>query len=413
MSKFGDDLRRIVRYQELLDLINGENGTADQTEKGAIDGARGIAYGNGSTVNGSTTGTPGVTKPDGGGIKPNPIVDVGTTDGESSATDAAKDVLDNDKIENTDDLSDPDNSLRDGWYDLESLLDGAVDALGKYPPAPNSNIAINALTGLTDSAATRALVIHLKEAANAFIAPSDRESSNQRVDEDGFEQGIYYQCTTGLSIQYSSSLSGIKEAAQNDTNAAGSTSPYAPWTFDSWRSASNPAITVDPPSSANIGVTRYMHLTPAIPGSGITILLPTAALSCFSSPPTDPYVCTITGQAVLWADLGATQLAFQTSQSSATAPFSSGKEGLFVPHPYDDNIPPEFVDGVSIIDAKTTDGDDVRIGPLHYGGWYAHYSTAGVPTGDATANSVLIINANRTHGGFVTPNQLLRMLPPA
>jgi hypothetical protein len=401
MSKLGDDLRRIVRYQELLDLINSENGTADQTEKGAIDGARGIAYGNGSTVNGSATGTPGVTKPDGGGIKPNPIVDVGTGDGESGATDGAKDVLDNDKIENTDDLSDPDNSLRDGWYDLESLLDGAVDALGKYPPAPNSNIAINALTGLTDSAATRALVIHLKEAANAFIAPSDRESSNERVEDSEYEQGTFYQALVPTLTEFTTAM----EAANAIAAYTDLTSPFAPTSFSSWQGG--------PPT---IGDSPKYPLFIDSRGPPAFTISPVYAAACdgsFGAPPTSPYVCPIIAPAVLWADLGATQLAFKTSQSSSIAPFSASKDGQFIPHPYDDNIPSDFVDGVSIIDAKTTNGDDVRIGPLHYGGWYAHYSTGGVPTGDATANSVLIINANRTHGGFVTPNQLLRMLPPA
>ncbi len=62
----------------------------------------------------------------------------------------------------------------------------------------------------------------------------------------------------------------------------------------------------------------------------------------------------------------------------------------------------------------TSQGDDVRLGPIRQDGCDMYYRdplNSNLPVGNDTDNSVLIINNNRTHGGFITPNQLTKLLP--
>lgn len=397
MSKYGDDIRRISRYQELLDLIR-QNKLTEQDKKDVIDGQRGIAY---AAVNGATsaiTGTPGVTKPDNDGITPpvdKPRVDV-PDDGDSNN--------DNDSVGDSD-LSDSDNTDRDGWYDADSLLSGDKDEYGKYPPKPGDGLNINSLTGLSDS--TRPIITHLKEAANAFIGPNDRDDANQFVADPAYTPGFFYRVNNAGGSNFEDVPTPAAAITSGTNYLDGVLTPdRLPVSFVGWFTTGGSAST--PPDT--VGVPKNMRFEDAL-GNLINDSVNYLACTITSS----IYACPIVSVGVAWADLGATQMAWTTEVSARVDPFEYNMAGKFNPHPYDGNVPTSLQNGTSSLDLTTNQSNTVRIGPLGSDGWYAAYtdSLGGSIAGDANSATVLKINADRSHGGFITPNALAKILPPS
>ncbi len=399
MSKYGDDIRRISKYQELLDLIRQNKNSVNQTTKAAVDGARGVAYG-GNGVS-TSKGTPGDTSPDNNDVtdKRDTRQDV-KRDGESKVGD--------DDINHVgdSDISSLDNTNRDGWYDIDSAVQAAKDALGKYPPTEGNPQKIDALTGLLTPGG-RKIVAIFKEAGLGMLGPDDRDSANEKVTDPGYTPGFYFRANNGggSTVQ---DIRTAAEAVQSGKEYLDSAlpSPRPPVTFLDWYDSTNTSP-APPPSIVNTsGFMRYEDTLSNVSSLTATYLACSTASDLFS--------CPVVGPAVLWADLGATQIAWCTLISAIYPPFNAEMNGKFVTHPYDDNIPSEYINGASILNLETSLSNTVQIGPLGGGGWYAGYtdSLGGAFSGNANDASILKINANRTHGGFISPNQLNRLLPP-
>ncbi len=165
MSNYGDDIRRISRYEKLLKLINEGKGTADQSDKGEIPGGKGVSYANGSNNKTSAGGS----LPNNGGAFGSGEFSTGQGDGVS----VGNQLLDGVNSQgNSGNLTNPDNTQKDGWYDLASILNGVKDVYDKG--VPTTGQLINSLTGIQTDDATRDLLIHLKDAAFAFVPPDTR-----------------------------------------------------------------------------------------------------------------------------------------------------------------------------------------------------------------------------------------------
>ncbi len=407
MSTFGDDIRTISRYNELLQLIRSDKGTVNQVTKGAINGARGIAYGIGGSVrNVNVTSTPGGTKP----VGPLPRktdgdpTDTGNKDGTTGAVDGAKDALDAATDSgSSSDLNSGDNTNKDGWYDLQSLLDGAKDGLGKFPPSGDE--VVNTLTGLQTDDETRNLIIHVRDAAVSFLAPDDRDGGLETVSDPDWDINYYYEGQSFADTLYESTfnraghvgaqsiigypitggfVSQVVEIGGTPSPITGNGDYFIQYYVEGGISDGGPYNSV-------VLVFRHSCTSPGNPSN-----------YCLLSAPDMPFS----------SDLGATQLGWVGLLSATIAPFFYGTLGRFIPNPYDINVPTQYADGSSILDIKTLSGDPVRIGPLRDGGWYVYYRDGSdLPLGDATANTVYTIGNNRTTNGFITPNQLATKLP--
>lgn len=404
ISKFGEDIRRISRYQELLDKIRQLESGIEQLPKAAITGIRSIAYTSSSAA--AVTGTPGVTKPDDNGVDTNPTDDKGEEDGEDKLDKDGQNVTDSSTSAALDSL---DNSERDGWYDLDSILQGAKDGLGKVPPTNND--VINTITGAS-TAAGRQMVIHLRPAETSFIGnastPDGENSFYSEVDPD-WDQDYYY-----TALNFTGSVDGptFDMAGEALANAMiGYHLPAIPGSVidrvDYVGSIHGPF-----PSSGDYQI-EYYYSVGATQTGPIANNIAVTVHDC-SAPGNPSPSCLIVGPNIAtWTDMLATQLAWVEALTPTLTPIPYDYVGRFVPHPYDVNVPTEYEEGASILDLVTENGSDARIGPLANGGFYAYYSDgAGAPTGDANAASVYIINPNKTPGGYITPTALSKMLPP-
>ena len=396
MSKFGDDIRRISKYQELLDLIRQTGSDVNQSTKGAINGARGIAYG----LDGAgTKGTPGVTLPNNNKATPvDSKVSTGTKEGEKEAVDSAKTAMNaGTKGGAGGDLGSLDNTDRDGWYDADSILQGVKDGFNKVPPVNNK--VINAITGLVN-AAGRKIIAHLRDAAISMIGPDDLADINQQVTDPTYIPGYYYVTVgagPGGDLAY-------KEPTQqliiNDIIA--SWAQYLapgrnPAVFDGWQTV--------PPSLSSHPVNAKIQDPTGNYLISVDVITCSTGGNIRACPIVPPYAA--------WTTLGATQLGWITAISPVTGPFFYSQMGRFMPHPYDSSVPPEFADGASILDLISAAGNTVRLGPLAAGGWYLYYRDAitGLPTGSVDSESVYTVHDDRTPGSFITPTALSKLLP--
>lgn len=404
MSKFGDDIRRISRYQELLDMIRQQEGAVTQVDKAAIDGARAIVYGQYNTAK---KGTPGVTTPDN---------NTATTDEDKEKDEGKEEGKDKITLDDptsiteaatSEALSSLDNSDRDGWYDLTSLLNGAKDGLGKSPPTDSD--LINSITGVA-TAAGRAVVLHLRGAERSFVGSGNAANGSSVWDaapDPDWQQGYYYTANNFAGTAQGETFNRAGKAVAdmmlgyNIPAIPGSTITRVDYV----------SSTINPSTGNGDYTVEYYYTVGSTVTGPITNNIGVTRGTCLGVDNPSPY-CVLSAPGVTWEDLGATQLAWVNSISTLLAPIAKEYIGRFTPHPQDVNVPSNFKLGVSILDLKTTGGSNVRLGPLADGGWYAHYSDgSGNPTGDANAATVFKINNDRTFGGYITPTQLSKLKP--
>ena len=280
------------------------------------------------------------------------------------------------------------------------MLQNARDQYGKVPARAGDFIdSINGFFSLADG---RGMVAHLKGAEASMVGPSNWPEGTNLWDFDStvdssYVPGYFYEVSgIGVTNNKGATLSAIYDIITDDYwPTLGPT--RNPATIGGWvtvpPSVGGGAVmlrVIDPTGTYTLGVTLNAC------GTG------NSPLECPLSPPSEP-----------WTDLGITQVAWVTKFTPQIVDVAVDKVGRFIPHPNDVNVPPEYINGASILDVETRLGNAARIGPLADGGWYAHYSDgSGHPTGGADTASVLKINSDRTHGGFITPNALSKSLPP-
>lgn len=402
ISSFGDDIRRISKYQELLDLIRQNTNKVNQQDGGAISGSRGIAY---SDYTKSTTSTS--TSPTNGTVNTAKDVagEVGREVGTAAAEKAGLDGITNSG--GSSDLSSRDNSERDGWYDADSLLDNTKDAYGKSPPVEGALNAVRTITGLLDG--TRSMVVHLTDPSLSILAPSSWTSNTEPGSDADWDPNYYYQIDSFAGTSFGS------------TRASAAKDHCTSLLLGSYNGGLDATCTTAEPTSfdGTTSGTQYIRLVYTSNTSGLVVLdyvynALWYRLDCIAVG--NPSVfCTIAPPDNGWyEDLGATQLGILTTIGLATMQYNLLNVGQFMPHPSDINVPSKYVTGVSILDLTTTGGTNVRIGPLADSGIYMYERDPGAgnaPLGAATANSVYTIGSNGVPTGFITPNQLTTKLP--
>lgn len=402
MSKLGDDIRRISRYEYLLKLINQIKGSADQGGKDPLEGDRATTYlvTDGKNNNTFTTnGSPGETQPNDSSIPSiNPAFNQAYQEGYNSGshnTDAAN------KLGNEDNLTTGDNTNKDGWFDTNSVLNRISDLFGKVPPAAGN--LINTLSGLTTADGTRPMAVHLNDAAFSWVPPNTAIGAFDPGPDPAWTLGTYWSCTSP-AVAYGSTPSICADSAIATVQTTFPT-PYPAGYADAYW---------DPGTLTLAGVGDYTFVWyqgPGAPPNTSHIL----QNSCTGAPGGAADSCAVVAAPKrTWIDMGLTQLAWVTPISPAFSPFSYSVVSQFMPNPYDVNVPMEYRNGSSILDLKTTGGDEVRIGPLRDGGWYLYFRDSGnfnLPSGPSTDNSVYVIGADRMPSGFITPNELLTRLP--
>jgi len=402
VSKFGDDIRKIAKYDELKKLIEQlGGGTLNQTKKGAVDGARGVAYFNG----GNSTSSPGSSSPDSNTDKDKDKESTGTKDGEAAAVDSAKDVLNAAQTGSSgSDLTNPDNTNKDGYYDAKSLLDNSIDAFGKGA----TDGLINTLTGLMTDDSLRNLMVHLKDAALSFVPPDDWAGAFAGGADPTWSSSYYYTASNFAGTLDGATFNLAGKAVADITNGYYiSGIPATVTKVDIIGGTPNPV------TGNGDYVIEYYYTTPGGTTAGpVTNNIAVTRHSC-TSVGTPSIACqAVAPTSTSWTDLGLTQLGFVTPLSPLLAPLNLSSVGKFIPNPYDVNVPTDFADGASILDLKTVSGDSVRIGPMKDGGWYMYYSDgAGAPVGAGTDNTVFTVKNDRKPGGFITPNQLGKLKP--
>lgn len=445
MSKFGDDIRRIAGYEKLLKLIREVEQTAEQAKKLAIEARKSIAYlDNQSLQTTATPGTPGVTKPTASGAGfnlknaaaiggANPFgAGTGTTQdtqGQSNAKDQTTPQNGAQNQGTTDTLGGDDNTDKDGWHDANSLLTGEPDDNGKRPPTPSANYpatpqsttghqpeTLQMITGLQTDDETRQLIIALD---TIFLGPEDWDDAWTGPDDPSWTNGLVWKLIAGATDIFAPTFQQlISEREDFDGSKAyaisgGFVTSLTPSSGDTLQFSTNLEGFVGQSSGA-LGGTIYNFEPYA---AGDSILTGQYGQQDCGLEAGDEASCAITAAPPLtvWDDLGITQLAWLSPYIGRAMPYSFQYIGRFMPNPADIiNTPTNYQEGASILDLKTLDGNDVRIGPLKEGGWYMYYrnpADSNNPVGPPEENSVLIIRSNRTVQGFVTPNQLSTMLP--
>lgn len=405
MSKFGDDIRKISRYDELLRLIQQKSGSgSNPVVNGAIAGARGVAYGGNG---GGTTTSPGGSSPNnnGGTTDTKVTKSDGTKEGESSAVDGATDAANAITTgSSSSDLDNPDNTSKDGYYDAKSLLDNTKDAFGKGA----TDGLINSITGLMTDDSARNLLVHLKDAALSFVPPDDWAGAFAGGADPTWSASYYYTASNFAGTLDGATFNLAGKAVADITNGYYiSGIPATVTKVDIIGGTPNPV------TGNGDYVIEYYYTTPGGTTTGpVTNNISITRHSC-TSVGTPSIACqAVAPTATSWTDLGLTQLGFVTPLSPLLAPLNLSSVGKFIPNPYDVNVPTDFADGNSILDLKTVSGDNVRIGPLKDGGWYMYYSDgAGAPVGAGTDNTVFMVKNDRKPGGFITPNQLGKLKP--
>jgi len=402
MSSLGDDIRRISKYQELLDLIRQNTNKIEQLSNGEIPGSRGIAYSDyttSSTSSNKTSSTTGIVDTSG-----DVAGEIGQKAGEAVAGSGVDGITNSG---GSGDLTSGDNTERDGWYDADSLLDGTKDQYGKSPPVDGALNAVKSITGLLDG--TRQMVVHLTDPALSILAPSSWTSNTDPGTDEDWSPNYYYRID---------SFAGSSFGSTRATAAADHCSSLILGSYNGGLDAT--ATTAQPTSfdGATSG-NQYIRIVYTSNTSGLVVLdyeYPAIWYRLDCTAEGDPSVfCTIVPPGNGWYDdLGVTQLGVLTAVGLATMQYNLINLGQFMPHPSDINVPTKYQSGVSILDLTTTASTNVRIGPLANGGFYLYERDPGsgnAPLGSATANSVYTIGGNGIPTGFVTPNQLTTMLP--
>jgi len=398
LSKYGDDIRRISKYEKLIQLIEELRKGKGQDDKSPIQGTRGIAYGDGGGKPLSTSkASIGTTKPNNNGIVPK-FGDKST--GHPEGSNQSEDPTDGaNKQGSPDDINGLDNTSRDGWYDAASILQNIADSYSKIPPIPQW--VLNALTGLqTDDG--RGIVAHFLDAAFAFVAPITASGPYDPGADPTWENGKYWSLSSPAVAYGPTVYQAVTEsiAAVKIAFPAAYPSGYGDAYFD------QAGIVFDSPGD----YTYTWYQGPGAPPNVAHVV----QADC-PGPSGADFACTITSPpSAKWTDMGVTQLAWVSPITPALVNVGYNLMGRFIPNPFDINVPVQYQNGASILDVKTLSGDAVRIGPLRDGGWYMYYRDAGadnVPVGDFNEYSVYTVNVDRTAAGFITPNQLKVLLP--
>lgn len=399
MSEYGDNIRRISRYDQIIKKIQQAQDTADQAKKLAIAGAKGIAYLNQDTLTSSAVkGAQGVTKPNAtvGGTKTAASAAAGAAGSfaagspfNTAASSGDADSLDSD-----------DNTDKDGAYDIDSLLGNEADEYGKVPPAAGALDAVRKITGLYNANGRRIIPSFYD---GDYIGPDNADSAYSGAADSSYISGKVWTLITGVTRLFGSTFQALMSARE-----------AVDGTVARDDAGGNPHL--NPPVQ---GTTVIFTTAPVYAGGtsyGYTAG-PTVGIGQYGQVDCGTYAgdgaaCSVGPQYGNWGDLGVTQLAWVSGIASTVNPIAS--IGRFVPNPFDVNVPANFADGNSILDLETATGNNVRIGPLRDGGWYVYYSDVGnnnLPVGDPDKNTVYVIKSDKVPYGFTTPNQLSTMLP--
>lgn len=412
MSDYGNDLRKITRYDELKKAIKQAQQTADQAEKLALEARRSIVYINSNTgvVSGAVNGAVGVVKPTGNGGTIGDASSTGLQEGAASAANSAVSTSGG-----SSGLADakPDNTDRQGFYDAQSLLDGAKDGYGKIPPVSAALDAasqiVRSITGLKDETG-RNIVLHAVDAALQFLAPDDRESAFASGNDPSYTGGRVWAIISGGTKYFANTFNGMigVRAAVDLTKAygfAGGAVTGIPENGSDIIFSSNFAAEIGDNPGGTIYEFQPYGATLSIPigryGQQDCGVDPGDTTACAASPP----------PATTWGDIGFTQLGWVSPLTGGISPYSYALMGRWVSHVYDENVPQRYKDGISNLNLFLADGTTpVTVQPLENGGLAMFYGT-NTPEGDATANSIYTLGVNRSPTGYITPNQLAKMLP--
>lgn len=396
MSNFGNDIRKISRYDELIKKIREAQDTADQAKKLAIGGARSTTYISAQgAVSEAVAGAIGVTNPTNNGVTTgNGISDEGLAEGLQSAIDAAGANIANGGSGGASSSgagdtegNNGDNSSRDGWYDAQSVLNGAVDELGKASPAPGTGLAVNTLTGLQTDAG-RQVLVHLRDAAVSFIGPDDAVSASSGTSDALWQAGFYWLDAFGAMSGPQGHTAIYQQRAKE----------FYPDLIDN--SISYEVSGVEPDGSVSGYFAKASN--GAIIGSVNRSTCPGPAGVCTSAAP---------GGAP-WNDMGYTQLAWATQLSTlSNLAIPAYLVGRFVPNPFDVNVPSDYAQGASILDLSTLGGQKVRIGPLANGGFFM-YSRDPANNNQPVANSTAVLfDGDRSINSYIPANNVQYYLP--
>lgn len=406
MSTFGDNIRKIAKYQELLDRINQAQETADQATKSAITANRSIAYLNKETLaTAATSGAVGVLQPN-GALGANGVTTEAAVAGAAQAVSSANPLNGATNSGTADDLTSGDNTDKEGWYDAESLLNNVKDAFGKTPANAAAREAVNTMTGLKTDDGTRDIILHFRDGAYVG-ADSATDAYSSGVDPT-WVAGRVWAVASGFTQYFGATFSEMiaaREAVDGSVirNYSGLPGPQ----LDEAVAGSNICTTFAPVYNAS---TIY-NFEPYSPGVTVPIVGRYGQQDC-GLVGGDGAACAITNPKGPWNDLGATQLAWVSTVGTLINPLAN--LGRFVPNPNDVNVPTIYADGSSILDLKTLDGTNVRVGSLATGGWYLYArdpSADNAPLGSANAYSVYTLDSKRQTTGFITPAQLTKLLP--
>ncbi len=405
MSNFGDDIRRIARYEKLIKLITQAQATADQAKKLAIDGKRSIAYLDRSSL--GVTGATGAT----GNLRPNVTLGATAATNAASAAAGAALALANGSPSNgatsdgpSDNIDDLDNTDKDGTYNAASELDGQADTYGKQVASAAANEVVRWLNNLK-TADGRHVAVGTQE--GSYKGPTAADSAYSGVPDGTWELGKTWMLITGSTPLFGATATSLWDirAAYDGTvvRADAGGNPH-----------NDPAVVGDSIVFTNTdtfaGGTTYAFQAYA---PGVAIAIGHYGQQDCGVTVGDSGACSVTQPpAGNWPDLGITQLAWVSGLFPEVNPLVN--VGRFMPNPFDVSVPTEYVGGASILDLQTLDDVPVRIGPLRNGGWYMYYRdpmNANLPAGDIHDSSVYTIQANRVVGGFITPSELATLLP--
>ena len=432
MSEYGDNIRKIAHYEYLLKLIRQAQATADEAKKLAIGANKSIAYLDKSSlsaiqqaaVSGATKPTtPANQLPSG-----SPVIDRDAGVATDAAKDGASQAIDNQNPLNgvsslgpVIDAGGTDNTGKDGVYNIDSILDAAVDSAGKYPPVPSGDggvsnsrytgDTINALTNLQTDDESRILRVSLADATWGSLGPSDWDNIYTPPPDPTYTPGRIWALISGVTKYFSNTFNGLMSVREEvDGTVARSSVGGSPYINEAVVGSS--IIFTNPLSPTGGTVYAFKAYDSLAVGIGQYGQEP-CGLSTGSQAVCD--VATANPPLTLkWSDLGFTQLGWVSGLFLGISPYTAEYVGRFMPNPFDINVPDSYINGGSILDLKTLDGTPLRIGPLREGGWYMYYRdpmNSNLPAGNVTDASVGVVNSNRTFNKFITPNELAKMLP--
>lgn len=367
MSRYADDLKRIVGVDKINRTLK------ELADKAAIVARRGEAF---YTPTGSLSSGEGNS-----GDSTNPSTKA--TEQSAAVTEAAKSAaaaaLSGNKLSNLagsiagDLISGMANNFfreLDGVIDIGDLIDAANGNIAKegLPGFSTLNSQIVGIDGLRDCASSKDLRVRFD---GLYVPPLTWDSANNPPPITGWTTGYYYKVV------------GIGGSTEIENNAFG-------FTIQKACEAAIPKLEERYPAQAPfsfsyftgsdfLGYTCYFNR--AVGGS---FSLSGNRVSCSLTPPPEPVCPSSQPSEDSWPPADVFQLSLDTS-------------GYFKPNSYDANVPDNFANGVSTIDACFGTGRFATIEPASQGGYmvYETGTSGGTPTGIIT-----VFNADGTIRAF-------------